>query len=30
MAQAFLDFLASDAGAEILRKHGFVVPAPTS
>jgi molybdate transport system substrate-binding protein len=30
MAQAFLDFVASDAGAEILRKHGFVVPAPTS
>jgi molybdate transport system substrate-binding protein len=30
MAQAFLDFIASDAGAEILRKHGFVVPAPTS
>jgi molybdate transport system substrate-binding protein len=29
-AQAFLDFLGSDAGAEILRGHGFVVPAPSS
>jgi len=30
MAEAFLDFIASDAGAAILRKHGFVVPAPSS
>ncbi|HKY96100.1 MAG TPA: molybdate ABC transporter substrate-binding protein, partial [Kiloniellales bacterium] len=30
MPQAFLDFLGSDAGADILKKHGFVVPAPNS
>ena len=30
MPQAFLDFLDSDAGSAILKKHGFVVPAPNS
>jgi len=30
MPQAFLDFLDSDAGTAILRKYGFVVPAPAS
>jgi molybdate transport system substrate-binding protein len=30
MPQAFLDFLDSDAGTAILKKHGFVVPAPSS